>query len=95
MQNTSHNWKLDLLNNINCNLTFGNHQACCQVSYRIKKAISRIMMCSLTADCPLFTRTSYSFTLPAEMLLMIYFEQKQNTTMMGMTEIATARYTAP
>jgi len=33
----------------------------------------------------------YSFTPPAEILLIIYFEQKQNTIKIGITEIATAR----
>lgn len=33
----------------------------------------------------------YSFTLPAEILLIMYFEQKQNTLRIGMTEIATAK----
>ena len=34
---------------------------------------------------------NYSFTAPAEMLLMIYFEQKQNTIRIGMMDTATAR----
>ena len=33
----------------------------------------------------------YSFTLPAEILLIMYFEQKQNTIRIGTTEIATPR----
>lgn len=33
----------------------------------------------------------YSFTLPAEILLIMYLEQKANTIKIGMTEIATAR----
>lgn len=38
---------------------------------------------------PLFSL--YSLTLPAEILLIIYFEQKQNTIRIGTTEIATPR----
>lgn len=38
----------------------------------------------------LFLR-SYSFTAPAEILLMMYFEKNANTRRIGMTEIATAR----
>ena len=30
---------------------------------------------------------TYSFTAPAEILLMMYLEKKQNTTRMGITEI--------
>ena len=33
----------------------------------------------------------YSFTLPAVILLIMYFEQKQNTIRIGTTEIATPR----
>lgn len=33
----------------------------------------------------------YSFTPPAEMLLIMYLEQKLNTINMGTTEMATAR----
>ncbi len=33
----------------------------------------------------------YSFTLPAEMPLMMYLEKKQNATMMGTAEMATTR----
>ncbi len=39
--------------------------------------------------------TYHSLTAPAEMLLMMYLEKKQNTSRMGITEIATARYVAP
>ena len=38
---------------------------------------------------------SYSFTLPAEILLIMYLEQKQNTITIGITDIATVRYVAP
>ncbi len=38
-----------------------------------------------------YLNCGYSFTLPAEMLLMIYFEQKQNTIRIGTTEIATPK----
>lgn len=37
----------------------------------------------------------YSLTLPAEMPLIMYLEQKQNMIMIGTTEIATVTYVAP
>lgn len=33
----------------------------------------------------------HSFTAPAEILLMMYFEKNANTSKIGITEIATAR----
>ena len=36
-------------------------------------------------------RNFYSFTLPAEMPLMMYLEKKQNAIMMGTAEMATTR----
>ena len=38
---------------------------------------------------------SYSLTAPAEILLIMYREKKQNTSRIGITDIATARYVAP
>lgn len=35
--------------------------------------------------------TDHSFTLPAEIPLMMYLEKKQNAIMMGTAEIATTR----
>ena len=34
---------------------------------------------------------NYSFTLPAEILLMMYFEKKQKAMIIGITEIATPK----
>ena len=38
---------------------------------------------------------TYSFTAPAEMLLIICFEKNRNAIIIGSTEIAIARYVAP
>ena len=38
---------------------------------------------------------AYSFTLPAETLLIIYLEVKQKKMIIGTIEIATAKYVAP
>ena len=37
----------------------------------------------------------YSFTAPADTLLIMYFENTANTSKIGITEIATDKYVAP
>ena len=60
---------------------------------------SKTILLSEVSSCCLLYKESeidfYSLTPPAEILLMMYLEQKQNTTSMGITEIATAKYMAP
>lgn len=51
-----------------------------------KKAVAPVDHLSTFA-----TALYHSFTLPAEILLIMYFEQKQNTIRIGTTEIATPR----